>query len=212
MWDCFSFVCIAVPTPAQQKDELSCYGTAAIQYPVLQAVLPVLCLQCAWWAWQWGWDLLIAFLHFFVCMLFEHSLSMSFTCTGKGCVFTYDAVGSYERTGYGAQGTGSSLIMPVLDNQLKSPSPLLLPARVSLALYIFLMFLSDVIDCFCSNLSDQICTHTSKQWLENLNNRSREPKDLLNVCRMLSHLCRSQKPSILLRMCLHLQLRETSTL
>ncbi|KAG2644451.1 proteasome subunit beta type-1-like [Panicum virgatum] len=48
---------------------------------------------------------------------------------GKGCVFTYDAVGSYERTGYGAQGTGSSLIMPVLDNQLKSPSPLLLPAR-----------------------------------------------------------------------------------
>uniref|UniRef100_A0A0E0M332 Proteasome subunit beta n=1 Tax=Oryza punctata TaxID=4537 RepID=A0A0E0M332_ORYPU len=48
---------------------------------------------------------------------------------GKGCVFTYDAVGSYERTGYSAQGTGSSLIMPVLDNQLKSPSPLLLPAR-----------------------------------------------------------------------------------
>ncbi|KAF8653804.1 hypothetical protein HU200_061925 [Digitaria exilis] len=50
---------------------------------------------------------------------------------GKGCVFTYDAVGSYERTGYSAQGTGSTLMMPVLDNQLKSPSPLLLPARVS---------------------------------------------------------------------------------
>ncbi|ONM22763.1 Proteasome subunit beta type [Zea mays] len=48
---------------------------------------------------------------------------------GKGCVFTYDAVGSYERTGYSAQGTGSTLIMPVLDNQLKSPSPLLLPVR-----------------------------------------------------------------------------------
>nr|ACG26121.1 proteasome subunit beta type 1 [Zea mays] len=48
---------------------------------------------------------------------------------GKGCVFTYDAVGSYERTGYSAQGTGSALMMPVLDNQLKSPSPLLLPAR-----------------------------------------------------------------------------------
>jgi hypothetical protein len=134
-----------------------------------------------------------AFLHFFFCMLFERSLSMSFTCTGKGCVFTYDAVGSYERTGYSAQGTGSSLIMPVLDNQLKSPSPLLLPARVSLAFYRFLVFLSDVI--FCSNLSDQICTHTSKQWLENLNNNSREPKNLLNVCRML-----------------YLQLRETSTL
>ncbi|CAD6245827.1 unnamed protein product [Miscanthus lutarioriparius] len=39
---------------------------------------------------------------------------------GKGCVFTYDAVGSYERTGYSAQGTGSALMMPVLDNQLKS--------------------------------------------------------------------------------------------
>ncbi|KAK6289432.1 hypothetical protein POUND7_000973 [Theobroma cacao] len=47
----------------------------------------------------------------------------------KGCVFTYDAVGSYERVGYGTQGTGSTLIMPFLDNQLKSPSPLLLPAQ-----------------------------------------------------------------------------------
>ncbi|KAG9443932.1 hypothetical protein H6P81_015272 [Aristolochia fimbriata] len=48
---------------------------------------------------------------------------------GKGCVFTYDAVGSYERVGYSSQGSGSTLIMPVLDNQLKSPSPLLLPAK-----------------------------------------------------------------------------------
>lgn len=50
--------------------------------------------------------------------------------SGKGCVFTYDAVGSYERTGYSAQGTGATLLMPFLDNQLKSPSPLLLPAKV----------------------------------------------------------------------------------
>jgi len=49
---------------------------------------------------------------------------------GKGCVFTYDAVGSYERVGYSSQGSGSTLIMPFLDNQLKSPSPLLLPAQV----------------------------------------------------------------------------------
>jgi 20S proteasome subunit beta 6 len=60
------------------------------------------------------------------------SLSISFPSTGKGCVFTYDAVGSYERTGYSAQGTGAALMMPVLDKQLKSPSPLILPARVSL--------------------------------------------------------------------------------
>ncbi|KAK2642880.1 hypothetical protein Ddye_024643 [Dipteronia dyeriana] len=46
-----------------------------------------------------------------------------------GCVYTYDAVGSYERVGYGCQGSGSTLIMPFLDNQLKSPSPLLLPAQ-----------------------------------------------------------------------------------
>lgn len=50
---------------------------------------------------------------------------------GKGCVYTYDAVGSYERSGYSSQGSGMQLIMPVLDNQLKSSSPLVLPQRVS---------------------------------------------------------------------------------
>lgn len=50
---------------------------------------------------------------------------------GKGCVFTYDAVGSYERVGYSSQGTGQQLLMPVLDNQLQSASPLLLPLRES---------------------------------------------------------------------------------
>eukprot|EP00243_Klebsormidium_subtile_P012678 TRINITY_DN787_c0_g1_i1.p1 TRINITY_DN787_c0_g1~~TRINITY_DN787_c0_g1_i1.p1 ORF type:complete len:238 (-),score=50.70 TRINITY_DN787_c0_g1_i1:129-842(-) len=47
---------------------------------------------------------------------------------GKGCVYTYDAIGSYERTGYSCQGSGQQLVMPVLDNQLKSASPLVLPA------------------------------------------------------------------------------------
>lgn len=46
---------------------------------------------------------------------------------GKGAVFTYDAIGSYERTGYSCQGSGQALIMPVLDNQLKTTSPLVLP-------------------------------------------------------------------------------------
>ncbi|KAF2584617.1 hypothetical protein F2Q70_00036539 [Brassica cretica] len=53
---------------------------------------------------------------------------------GKGCVFTYDAVGSYEKVGYSAQGSGSTLIMPFLDNQLKSPCPLLLPAQICLSI------------------------------------------------------------------------------
>lgn len=35
---------------------------------------------------------------------------------GKGAVFTYDAVGSYERTEYACQGAGQKLIIPLLDN------------------------------------------------------------------------------------------------
>jgi 20S proteasome subunit beta 6 len=45
-------------------------------------------------------------------------------------VYTYDAIGSYERTGYSCQGSGKDLIQPVLDNQLKAASPLLVPPRV----------------------------------------------------------------------------------
>mmetsp|Transcript_12221 Transcript_12221/g.21880 ORF Transcript_12221/g.21880 Transcript_12221/m.21880 type:complete len:245 (-) Transcript_12221:256-990(-) len=50
---------------------------------------------------------------------------------GRGAVYTYDAIGSYERTGFSCQGTGKSLIAPVLDSQLQSPSPLLVPPPVS---------------------------------------------------------------------------------
>lgn len=35
---------------------------------------------------------------------------------GKGAVFTYDAVGSFERTQYAAQGAGQKMMIPVLDN------------------------------------------------------------------------------------------------
>jgi hypothetical protein len=49
---------------------------------------------------------------------------------GRGAVYTYDAIGSYERVGYGVQGSGKELIQPVLDNQLKAASPLVLPQQV----------------------------------------------------------------------------------
>uniref|UniRef100_A0A7S1HRH8 Proteasome subunit beta n=2 Tax=Phaeocystis cordata TaxID=118079 RepID=A0A7S1HRH8_9EUKA len=49
---------------------------------------------------------------------------------GRGCVYTYDAIGSHERVGYSCQGSGKDLVQPVLDNQLKAPSILELPPKV----------------------------------------------------------------------------------
>eukprot|EP00657_Telonema_sp_P-1_P002321 TRINITY_DN1541_c0_g1_i1.p1 TRINITY_DN1541_c0_g1~~TRINITY_DN1541_c0_g1_i1.p1 ORF type:complete len:280 (-),score=43.23 TRINITY_DN1541_c0_g1_i1:111-950(-) len=37
---------------------------------------------------------------------------------GQGCIFSYDAIGSYERVFYSSNGSGQSLTMPVLDNQV----------------------------------------------------------------------------------------------
>ncbi|MEW5298963.1 MAG: hypothetical protein WDW36_002029 [Sanguina aurantia] len=48
---------------------------------------------------------------------------------GRGAVYSYDAIGSFERSGYACQGSGKELVQPVLDNQLKAASPLVLPAQ-----------------------------------------------------------------------------------
>ncbi|CAD5171492.1 proteasome subunit beta type-1-like [Musa acuminata AAA Group] len=77
---------------------------------------------------------------------------------GKGCVFTYDAVGSYERVGYSAQGTGAGLIIPVLDNQLKSPSPLLLPAKDAVTPLLEMEAVDLVKDVFASATERDIYT------------------------------------------------------
>jgi 20S proteasome alpha/beta subunit len=43
---------------------------------------------------------------------------------GKGCVYSFDPVGSYERTQCIAGGAAASLIMPFLDNQVLDPAGL----------------------------------------------------------------------------------------
>ena len=37
---------------------------------------------------------------------------------GKGCVYSYDPVGSYERETYRAAGSSASMLQPLLDNQV----------------------------------------------------------------------------------------------
>merc|ERR1719245_1653965 len=43
---------------------------------------------------------------------------------GKGAVYHYDAIGSFERCPYTTSGSGSSLVMSVLDNQLAKTNQL----------------------------------------------------------------------------------------
>eukprot|EP00894_Picocystis_sp_ML_P001891 jgi/Pico_ML_1/52408/g3115.t2 len=70
---------------------------------------------------------------------------------GKGCVYTYDAVGSFERTPFSCQGSGKDLVQPVLDNQLRAVSPLLVPPRGAPVTPLSLTEAIDLVkDCFAS--------------------------------------------------------------
>lgn len=69
---------------------------------------------------------------------------------GRGCVYTYDAIGSYERTGYSCQGSGKELVQPVLDNQLKAGNPLILPPRSSVTALPLVQAIDLVKDAFVS--------------------------------------------------------------
>ncbi len=44
---------------------------------------------------------------------------------GKGAVYGYDAIGSYERLSQGAQGSGRSLVQSILDNQVSKTNQLI---------------------------------------------------------------------------------------
>ena len=54
----------------------------------------------------------------FMVILFEvSSLSLS-GVLGKGCIYSFDPVGSYERETYRAGGSAASMLQPLLDNQV----------------------------------------------------------------------------------------------
>ena len=48
---------------------------------------------------------------------------------GKGAVYGYDAIGSYERLEHGSQGTGKSLVQSILDNQVSKNNQLITENR-----------------------------------------------------------------------------------
>lgn len=50
---------------------------------------------------------------------------------GKGAVYHYDAIGSFERVPYTTSGSGSSLVMSVLDNKIQKTNQLLNLAPLS---------------------------------------------------------------------------------
>merc|ERR1712216_275576 len=98
---------------------------------------------------------------------------------GKGAGFTYDAVGSYERTNYSCQGSGQALIMPVLDNQLKTVSPLVLPAVSSATPLSEAAAIELIKDCFATAAERDIYTGDRVElWIMNADGVRKEEMPL----------------------------------
>ncbi|CAL1544618.1 unnamed protein product [Lymnaea stagnalis] len=49
---------------------------------------------------------------------YTHNLVAGLDEEGKGCVYSFDPVGSYEREVYRAKGSASAMLQPLLDNQI----------------------------------------------------------------------------------------------
>lgn len=49
---------------------------------------------------------------------YTHNLVVGLDEEGKGCVYSFDPVGSYEREVFRAKGSASAMLQPLLDNQL----------------------------------------------------------------------------------------------
>jgi len=49
---------------------------------------------------------------------YTYNILAGLDAEGKGCVFSFDPVGSYEREMYRAGGSASALLQPLLDNQI----------------------------------------------------------------------------------------------
>jgi 20S proteasome alpha/beta subunit len=62
---------------------------------------------------------------------------------GKGAVYSFDPVGSYEREQCRAGGAAASLIMPFLDNQV----------RWTQSLLVFVLFTTDIVGKFQKPIS-----------------------------------------------------------
>ena len=48
------------------------------------------------------------------------NLTLLYPNVGKGCVYSFDPVGSYERESYRAGGSAAAMLQPLLDNQVKT--------------------------------------------------------------------------------------------
>lgn len=49
---------------------------------------------------------------------YTHNIVAGLDDQGKGCVYSFDPVGSYEREVYRAKGSASAMLQPLLDNQI----------------------------------------------------------------------------------------------